>query len=787
MRHLLLFFLLFIGLSQCAPTESSIDSYLEDLPSIKGKSEYLASPFTTAGDQMYLVGHQDGTFPDLGWHVTGEMGGIWQHPIKLMDGFVISIENASGDSQCLDQAQAFINYPIAGQHQFELADFQLQIDRVQFVPNGLGAMMVELNIHNQASDQTFNGQLNFTGMVDLQPVWLGERTQMKDQKDEAEFDASLNAWVAKDQGNEWYCIFGSNEAGTEIEPDNCLPEHRGQGVDAASNFDLQIAPGDHQVLQFFISGSTNNKAEAVAKYQQIKTQWSTLLANKKEQYQTIEKTARLTVPDATIQQAFEWTKYASDWLRFEIPGQATGIAAGIPDYPWWFGCDQTYSARGLVTVGMADFATEIMEGLMSLSASNPSGQIVHEVSTNGAVYNPGNINETPHFIATAWELFCWTGDEDFLAKAYQQTQKGLTWLEAQDKNNNTYPDGHGMMEIHGMNAEMVDVIAYTYEAYEAAAQMAAHFEDQELAKRYAEKAALLKAKINSDWWVPNEASFADFRSDKTKAMELVKGAIVRADTLGKLWSVEDLKVAEATIEKSQSAGVEAYAFYHNWVVNTPLETGAADPEKALLALETGQKYINPFGVYVTGIDRKQVDNNPGAFASLKAKESFNYTGAVMTLPTGVQAISAARYGQSDQALDYLQRMVRSFSYAAPGSMYEVSPDYGMVVQAWNIYALARPIVSHFLGIQPEAYRKYIKIQPQLPSAWPEMKLEQLPIGGNIIDVVLQKNTYEITQTQDWEIEVVLPAGVTMVRVNGEEQTLEENSMTLTTKINKISW
>ncbi|MGY5846249.1 hypothetical protein ACW6QP_02425 [Salegentibacter sp. HM20] len=34
-----------------------------------------------------MVGHQDGSFPDLGWHIPGEMGGIWNNPIKLMDGF----------------------------------------------------------------------------------------------------------------------------------------------------------------------------------------------------------------------------------------------------------------------------------------------------------------------------------------------------------------------------------------------------------------------------------------------------------------------------------------------------------------------------------------------------------------------------------------------------------------------------------------------------------------------------------------------------------------------------
>ncbi len=54
------------------------------LPSLEGKPQYLNSPFATTGNRVYLVGFQDGTFPDLGWHIQGEMGGLWDHPIKRM-------------------------------------------------------------------------------------------------------------------------------------------------------------------------------------------------------------------------------------------------------------------------------------------------------------------------------------------------------------------------------------------------------------------------------------------------------------------------------------------------------------------------------------------------------------------------------------------------------------------------------------------------------------------------------------------------------------------------------
>jgi hypothetical protein len=139
----------------------------------------------------------------------------------------------------------------------------------------------------------------------------------------------------------------------------------------------------------------------------------------------------------------------------------------------------------------------------------------------------------------------------------------------------------------------------------------------------------------------------------------------------------------------------------------------------------------------------------------------------MTLPTGVQAVSAARYGEPDLALDYLQRMVRSFSFAHPGSMYEVSPDYGMLVQAWNVYALVRPVVSHFLGIQPEAHLKRFTVQPAMPATWRKASIKALPVGANTIGVSIDGDQFTINQTLDWEVVFVAPSGKSISRVNGE--------------------
>jgi glycogen debranching enzyme len=414
-------------------------------------------------------------------------------------------------------------------------------------------------------------------------------------------------------------------------------------------------------------------------------------------------------------------------------------------------------------------------------AVNGNGRILHEMSTNGVVFNEGNINETPQFASLIWEIYKWNGDKTFLAKYFPTIQKGLKWLlEANDADNNLFPDGFGMMEIHGLDSEMIDVASYTQRAFSDAALMALELDQPELAKEYREVADELKEKINTEFWSETFGSYADFIGTDAQALRLIEDALVRADTLNKPWAVEELKATRQEILKNPSNKARPFVLYHNWVVNTPMEMGIADSTKAITALDNAKKFTNPFGMFVTGIDRDETaGEDEGSFQGSKV---FSYTGAVMTLPTGVQAVAENNYGRPDQALDYLKRMSRSFSYALPGSIYEVSPDYGMMTQAWNIYAFAVPIVNQFFGIKPMAHQKTIIIEPQMPSEWDNASLENVKIGNNLISVwhSTSENGHQIkiTQTQpDWKIEVVLPdIGYTVQEGNPQTETKNDKTV-----------
>ncbi|WP_255079586.1 glycogen debranching protein [Lacihabitans sp. CCS-44] len=766
-------FYVLIALSQFSFAQNtiskSISPLFENSEKINGKSEYLASPYATAGDRLYMVGHQDGTFPDLGWHVQGEMGGVWCHPIKLMDGFEVEML-VNNQKYILNKADAFENYSFGNKLTYNGLSSDFVVERYQFVPDGKKAVYVEFLIKNKTA-KSLNVSIELKAISNLMPVWLGERTNMIDGKDEAVFKE--NKWLIKDKFNPWYVVYGSKLRGNVVSKnENVL--HKPQTSTTRTLYNLTVPSKGDANFPLVISGSEKSELEALKTFEELKLNASSFLQKKKTRLLNVNEKSKITLSDKELEKGFRWIKYNTDWLIRDVEGQGRGLCAGLPDYPWWFGVDNEYTLKGLIATGRKGLVYSTIDLIHGISEkTNDNGKIVHEVSTNGAVFNNGNVNETPQFASLIWEVFCWTGDKVFLNKYFPTIEKGLDWLlKENDKDGNLLPDGFGMMEIHGMDSEMIDVAVYSQKAFADAAKMALVLGKTNLASQYKSKADKIKEKINKDFWVEEFNSYADFIGTKKQALHLLDDAIIRADTLKKPWAVAELKNSKKQIETYSDNEKRGFVMHHNWVVNTPMEMGIANAEKATKALETAKKFTNPYGMFVTGIDRDETaGTEEGSFVT--NRKIFTYTGAVMTLPTGVQAVAENNYGRPDEAYSLLKRMMKSFSFALPGSIYEVSPDFGMFSQAWNMYAFGEPIIKQFFGIKPLAHLKTIHISPLLPSKLTEGKIEKVDIADNIIDMSFFQKTdsqsFDISQKySNWKLVFSQPKGKFSVwKLNGK--------------------
>jgi hypothetical protein len=276
------FALLLLQCKSSHETPNSLKSQLGDVEKIKGRTEYIASPYVTAGDRVYMVGHQDGSFPDLGWHITGEMGGIWDHPIKLMDGFTAAI-TSEGQSICLSKADTFYNYPFANEHLYQLPTLNLTVERMQFVPDGKEAVVVEYTLFNK-SDKPKQITFDFNGVSDLRPTWLGEQTKMIDGKDVATYNETTQTWTMKDSLNEWYVSFGAAIPPTQHvkQLKNCTFQSAGNTQTGSLSYVIDIPAHASVVLPFTIAGSYQSSAQLKETYLDVQKNSAQYLKAKKE-------------------------------------------------------------------------------------------------------------------------------------------------------------------------------------------------------------------------------------------------------------------------------------------------------------------------------------------------------------------------------------------------------------------------------------------------------------------------------------------------------------------------
>src|SRR5579862_2215476 len=94
------------------PSPAANDYATPILAGISNQGRNKRQPYVTAGDRTYLIGTQDGDFPDMGHHVPGEMAGLWLPPIKLIDGFQASIaEEGTAKVVVLSDAEEMVAYP----------------------------------------------------------------------------------------------------------------------------------------------------------------------------------------------------------------------------------------------------------------------------------------------------------------------------------------------------------------------------------------------------------------------------------------------------------------------------------------------------------------------------------------------------------------------------------------------------------------------------------------------------------------------------------------------------
>ena len=137
----------------------------------------------------------------------------------------------------------------------------------------------------------------------------------------------------------------------------------------------------------------------------------------------------------------------------------------------------------------------------------------------------------------------------------------------------------------------------------------------------------------------------------------------------------------------------------------------------------------------------------------------------------------------------MHMLLNSFSFATPGTTYEVSPDYGMFVQAWNIRGINIPLIHYFFGIDPLACKKEINLRPDFPDAWTKASIKDVIIGDNLLSVDYTKSgemkEYTVKMTKPlWKVKLYV-GPVSTILLNGKNVKPQNGYINLKEEVSRV--
>lgn len=737
-------------------------------PTLSTDGELAEKRYVAAGDRAYVIGAEDGSFPPMGWHIRGEMGGVWAHPIKLLDGYWFALDGA----WTLPAARFSSG---AGYARFEFPEAGgLALTRTEFSPDGSPVVLVRLDVRNTAGAAR-DVELRMAVRSELMTAygwgWTTPSALDSHDKDQGAYDEGAATLTFQDSSKPWSAVISAAPApaGGEVGdtlwgpiPEEAQPDYleNGKGTGGELRWQLRAPAGEQVTVWIAIAGSPTSPDEAAGITRSALEDPGALLTTKIKGRLALLARTQVDLPDAALKAAFDWSKLNMADLRITVPDvqvrdvnegedypaplatlSISGIGAGFPDYPWLFGTDGAYTSFPLVASGQWDTAQAHLRSIRDVSRvlNGGTGKVVHEVVTDGSVYfgsntAAGNTNETAQFAIAVDLLWRWSGDDAFRDEMLDFIQDGLeTITSTLDEDNDGWSEGHGMVERSGMGSEKLDVAAYTREALRALERMATAKGHGATATWAKGKAEAMEAAFEAAWWMPDQSRYADSlcnAGDEVSPEE--------QETNG--WT----NVCEAPDTQLEQ---------RHWINAAPMEVGLAAPEHAAATFEQLEAASGPCGLYHTSLG-----GGPDEKGELKC----------WTLPTSVLAVGEANYGRlrDNQALYYMRSIADLLHLEMPGALPEIaaSPGYdpfddfrerAMFMQAWSPYGVQWPVIHSFLGIDPDVPAKRLAIMPDVPEGWPGLSVRNLRVGTGVIAVAASRAGNAYTTTVD------APAGLTL--------------------------
>ena len=745
----------------------------QDPPTLSVSDQLDDRRYVTSGSRGYIVGTEAGRFPAMGWHIQGEMGGIWSPPIKLLDGLWFGVDGEwLGEATRFTSGYGFVQMEVPGPD-------GLTVRRTDFLPDDKRGALIGLELTSPTSRQVNLTVDAHSELMSAYPWGWTEPSALEHNLEDTvayadgrlEFREQGKPPVANAETHDWAAVVGSRLTPTEHAtgedfrgpqdpaqicppepwPETCDDGQFGKGAGGQLNYDVTLEAGKPHTVWIAVAGSEQGPADARGELNDLLADPEGALKDKISERVALQQKTQLDIPDdRQLQNSIDWSKQnLADSVQvaedLEIRETNAGVnypppegtidevrflGAGFPDYPWLFGTDGEFTAFASVGVGQFEPIKDHLRALRdaSLIDNGDSGKVVHEVMTDGSIYfgsnaDPGNTDETAKFPSAVALVWRWTGDNGFRDEMYGFTKKNMEYIFRElDEDNDGWPEGLGNVEREGMGEEKLDVTTSTIRGLYDLADMAKSKGDTKTFVWAMDRANRMMRAFEASWWMPEVPQHADSLGDPG-----------------------NVKVQQ-----------------RHWIGVTPMEIELVrnnQPVPGLTTFEHGDAALNlretecyseDFGLYHTGA--------PGCDSAQSDRPAEK---SIFTLNTAVMAVGEGNYGRlgtdQQQRFTTANAKLQFIPVEQPGAMPEIapSPDYGedlsdtcevkcylrpfteraMVLQAWGAYGTIWPVVHQQLGVRPDMGRRALEVTPQVPPQSPQgLSGKNIRLGSGSVDV-----------------------------------------------------
>ena len=390
----------------------------------------------TAGTHAVLIGAQSGLFPDMGFNVEGEMGGLWAGEKKVCDGFFFAIDDVP--LTCADACE--VN-PAATAFHYRMQEQELHIVRRQYIPDGVNGCVIELTIEN-SRDKARLVEVSFTVRTDILTVAAARgEDSMELGRDVGEYDEKTQAFYARDSRNPWHAVWGAELSNRVLQAD--LPQSvygfgntLGKGVNGRLFYRVRVNAGAQTTMRLFVAGGFTSRSRAEDALANLRAHAQEMIEHKQARLAGMMENSCAQLPDSTLERSWNWTKIYGDWLTRELPRGGVGLCTDLPEHPSLFGEGFAHAMSALLPLGGGLKVQQMLRTLVAIGeeAQLAPGRLAKSISRSGKIRQIGGVKESALFVALVHRVLTWTGDKQFAEDMLPMTGLCISYLRRATRN-----------------------------------------------------------------------------------------------------------------------------------------------------------------------------------------------------------------------------------------------------------------------------------------------------------------------------------------------------------------